>query len=465
MVNRKIIISHILLRKEAFFMNYLKRLYVNSFWHKVYNLSTDSGKARIALLCTCPIFSILNGLTSGVFYTGLLVGYGINIVNISILTFIPYITSLFSLFTPYILERFQRRKVILSIARLAYFIVNILGITLLPQVVHSESGRIIGLIVIVFLANSINFLFTSGYQPWHMSHVTPDIRNEYLSSSSLVSSVTSGLVLVGASVITDRVEGQAQLDMIILMRYLSFAVALLDVFLNQLPKEPVYEVSVARPSLLNIFRLPLSDKKFRLTTLIYGLYLFCVSLPNSVLNAWLLEEVQTGFLFINVIDWSYCLFLIATTRWWSRFTRKHGVFRTMAISLLLHFPSHFAYTFVNAGNYIWLMTAVRLVQHVISLSIALPTNSLIYVNLPKADQTNYLSFYTIVRNVSTFLAMVVGTAVVAAMGENTWSFLGYPMGSVPTLMFVQSFLLIALALFIFSVEKKVRPAEEMEAAG
>jgi len=159
------------------------------------------------------------------------------------------------------------------------------------------------------------------------------------------------------------------------------------------------------------------------------------------------------------------VFLIATTRWWSRFTRKHGVFRTMAISLLLHFPSHFAYTFVNAGNYIWLMTAVRLVQHVISLSIALPTNSLIYVNLPKADQTNYLSFYTIVRNVSTFLAMVVGTAVVAAMGENTWSFLGYPMGSVPTLMFVQSFLLIALALFIFSVEKKVRPAEEMEAAG
>lgn len=444
-------------------MNFLKRLYVNSSWHRVYNLSTDSGKARTALLFTCPIFSIISGLTSGIFYTGLLVGYGINIVNISILTFIPYIASLFSLFTPYILERFQKRKVILSCARLTYFAINILGITILPQVVHSESGRIAGLIIIVFVSNAINFLFSSGYQPWHMSHVTPDIRNEYISMNSLVSTVASGLVLVLASMLTDRLEGEAQLKMIVTLRYLSFAVVLLDIYVNQIPKEPKYE-SVAKPSLLNIFRLPLSDKKFRLTMLIYGLYLFFIQMPNSVLNAWLLEEVQTGFLYINVINWSYSLFLIATTKFWSRFVHKHGVFRTMAISLLIHFPSHFAYTFVNSGNFIWLMTALRLVQHVISLSIALPTNSLIYVNLPKADQTNYLSFYTIVINVSTFLGMTVGTTVVALMGDRTWNFLGYTMGSVPTLLLAQSFAIVALALFIFAVQDKVKPAEEEEAA-
>lgn len=294
-----------------------------------------------------------------------------------------------------------------------------------------------------------------------MSYITPNIRNEYLSSTSLISNITSSIVLVATSVLTDRLEGQAQLNMIITLRYCTFAVALLDVYCNQLPKEPEYAVSTSRPSLLDIFRLPLSNKKFALTMLIYGLYQCFMNIPGSVINTWLLEEVKTGFLYINVINCTYCIFIITTTKLWSRFIRKHGVFGTMAISLLLHCPTYLVYGLVNSGNYMWLMTAVRLVQHVISLSIALPVGSLIYVNLPSEDQTNYISFYSIVSNISTFLGMTIGTWVVAAMGDRTWSLFGYRMHSVPTLLMVQGVIIVGLAVFILLIQKKVRPAEEV----
>ena len=70
-------------------MKHLIALYRRSSWHPVYNFMTTGGKARSNLLFAIIVQAIVNGFTGGIFYTGLLVGYGINIVNISIITVIP----------------------------------------------------------------------------------------------------------------------------------------------------------------------------------------------------------------------------------------------------------------------------------------------------------------------------------------------------------------------------------------
>ena len=114
-------------------MSTMKQLYVRSGWHSIFNLTDQGAKARSSLLAATIVQGVVGGFSGGIFYTGLLVGYGINIVNISIITVVPYIASLFTLFAPYILERFPQRRVILSVTRVAYYTVNILGITLLPQ--------------------------------------------------------------------------------------------------------------------------------------------------------------------------------------------------------------------------------------------------------------------------------------------------------------------------------------------
>lgn len=438
-------------------MKKLVKFYQRSSWHAVYNSLTTSGRARSNLLAAIIVQAVVSGFSGGIFYTGLLVGYGINIVNISILSVIPSICSVFSLLSPLVLGRFRRRRVVLSVTRILYYVINILGITLLPQFIHTEFGRIAGLIGIVFVSNSLNFIFSPGYSPWHMHHITEDIRVNYFSSTTLVSFISSSTVLILASLLTDRLTGDAQLNLIIVLRYAAFAVALLDVYFLQKPKEPEYKVSTGRLSLLKVIRTPLSNRKFMLTMLVYALHVFSVNLSASVLNTWLLEDVKVSYLYINIINAIYCIFIPATTPIWSKLMRKQGTFVTLAVSMLLHIPTFIAYAYVNHGNYLWLMTLLRLGQHCLGMGLTFSVNNLIYVNLPETDQDSYISLYNLVANGTNFLTMTIGTAIVAAMGTGVFTLFGHSFGSIPVLLLLEAVLYFLVPMFIFFVRPWVDP--------
>ena len=99
---------------------------------QIFNFKTSESRGRIVMLVGAVMDSVISYLTAGIFYTGFLIGNDINIVDMGIITFLPYLASLFSLFTPLILEKMKKRKWYLCIMRMLYFTVNILGTTLLP---------------------------------------------------------------------------------------------------------------------------------------------------------------------------------------------------------------------------------------------------------------------------------------------------------------------------------------------
>lgn len=438
-------------------MNVIKRIYTRTSFYTVFHYHDDGGIARSNLLFAVMVQAIVGGFTGGIFYTGFFAGYGFNIVNISIITVVPYVANLFSLFSPYILERFEKRRTIMTVTRILYYTLNIIGVTLLPQLVHGETARIVGLIAIVFITNVINALFSSGYSVWHMEYITPNIRMGYFAATTLVSNIMSSVVLILTSAVADSLTGDGQLRLITFLRYLSYAVAMADVYFLQVPKEPKYKKSGQKLSLLNVFKLPLSNQKFILTMLIYGLYAYIVNLSGSVANAWLLEQVHVSYLYINVINALYALFIVGTKSIWNRAMDEMGTFKLMAFNLLLQAPTYLIYGFVNAGNYLWLMTIVRLSQHCLGMGLTYSVNNLIYINLPETDKTNYLSFYTIVGNATTFLGMMTGTTVVAAMGDSVFNIFGYGMSSVPMMLVSTGVLFIGMSALIMLLRKKVEP--------
>ena len=445
-------------------MSKLKRLYMRSSWYPVFNFRNDAGKARSALLATIIPQAIVSGFTGGTFYTGLLIGHGINIVNISILTMIPYIASLFTIFTPYILERFPKRRVILSVARIAYYLINIIGITLLPQLVHEEGARVKGLIIIIFASYAINFLF-NGYSPWHMPYITADVRNTYYTAQTLVSNITSSVVMLIASSVLDSIPEDSRLGFITTLRYVSFFIALLDVYLLQVPKEPSYLASTDRPKLVDIFRRPLQDKRFRITVLVLGLYQLFAGLPSSALSAWLLDKVKVSYLYITVVDATFFLFVLFTSRIWNKFLWKFGACKTMIAVLISETLAVGAYAFVNHSNYLWLMTLVRFTQHFFSMAWSFGTNHIYYETMPPRDQTAHTSFYTLSQHLMVFLGMSIGTWVISAMGDSTVTVFGQILTSVPVLQLAKAILLLLLAGFIFLLRKRLdTPREDTVAA-
>lgn len=439
-------------------MSKLKDFYQRSQWNNVFHFRDDRGSARSYLLFASITQAMVNGLTTGVFYSGYLGSFGINIVSISILTMVPYIASFLSLLSPVILERFKKRRVILTVSRIAYFTINILGLTILPLVVQSQQGRMIGLVIIVFLPNAINYLFTSGYSAWHMGYIDPEVRSGYMTATNLVANAASGLFLLVAGAVTDRLEGQSQQYLLMGLRCLSFGIAMADVYFLQKPKEPEHRSNATkRVSLASALTVPLGNKRFMLIMSVSALQGVFGTLINSVVSTWLLEDVKVSYTYINFINLTYVFFILPTSALWGKSIRKRGTLGTLALAQMLMVPSYFLHALMTESNYLWVMTAVKLIQNSVSLGTSISVSSLIYIALPEENQTCYLSFYQILGNLSNLLGLSVGTWVVAAMGDTAITILGFRFTSVPVLFLVQAVLFAGLSFYVRWVGKKVEP--------
>ena len=72
------------------------------FWlsfSDIFNLKDEEAKGRTIVLTSSILTTIYNVFITGIFYTGFLTMYGMSITDTGIITFIPYIANMFSIFT------------------------------------------------------------------------------------------------------------------------------------------------------------------------------------------------------------------------------------------------------------------------------------------------------------------------------------------------------------------------------
>ena len=91
-----------------------------SKFREVYNFKDPDAKGRLCLLIFTVVEGFLVYITTGIFYTEFLQTYGIDIHGAGILSFIPYIASMFVLITPELLNRFPKRRFMLGICKFLY---------------------------------------------------------------------------------------------------------------------------------------------------------------------------------------------------------------------------------------------------------------------------------------------------------------------------------------------------------
>ena len=156
------------------------------------------------------------------------------------------------------------------------------------------------------------------------------------------------------------------------------------------------------------------------------------------------------YTFINAINMVYPLVQFFLLRYARKFVSRHGWFLTFAIFTLGSAPTILMYSCVTAANYLWLLPTVRIAQHFFGTYYNLANSNLIYTNLPPKDQTNYMSFHSLITNLASFLGMMVGTSFVAWCGERTVEILGMAFTSVQMLMWGEMAGYIILPLFIFA---------------
>ena len=142
----------------------------DSMMRQLFNFHDERAKGRVCMLVLTVYTNIFTCINSGIFYTGFLSANDINIVNVGIINFLPFFAGMFSIFSPYILGRFKKRRAVLTVSRLLYYFFSLFASTIMPNFVHDASLKILLFCIFVFVANLINALFVSpGYSAWHLN--------------------------------------------------------------------------------------------------------------------------------------------------------------------------------------------------------------------------------------------------------------------------------------------------------
>ena len=392
-------------------------------------------RGRLCMVTSGIVTSISGNLAGGAFYSAFLLEYGINLTNIGIIIFIPYIASLFTLLSPMVLSKFKRRRWILFATRVISNTLSIIGVTVLPLVVQGETAKVVCFALISFLASVIGSLFTPGYSVWHFNFLPDKVRSGYFTQSQFLAALVSGVMVVLVSIGADFFAGtEREHSVIIAVRLLAFLFAIIDCVVLALPKEYPYPVTEKKQRISDVIRQPLKNKMFLGAIGLYCGYCVYVNLSGSVQNAYILSDTQVNYTMIYGINALYAVFFVAFSGFWQKMIRKKGWVPVFSIASLMLTVTYVMFMFINYENSIWLFPTLRILQHFIGVGQNVTAANLHLLYMPVADRDNFVSFYQMAASIANFIAMMLGTGFVALMGDRVITFMGHDFTSVPLLM-------------------------------
>lgn len=390
----------------------------------IYSPKTDEGKGRLISLTSAMVAALYNVFITGIFYTGFLSMYGISITGVGIITFIPYIATCFSLFSPSILGRFRKRKWLLLAAKIYFYAMYIIATTLMPQFVTDPGDRLTWFIILLFLAYSVYALFSPGFTTWFYRFYPAESerRTRYIALNQTFASILSSIMLLVSGLLTDAVEGSSMQDTLILgFRYFAFVLVIVDVLMQAAAKEYPY-AEAPKLRLDKVFTIPFRYRKFLLCMIVMFVWNYIGNLNNGLWNYHLLNHLHFSYTVINIVTMLYTLILLCTGAFWQKLLHRYSWIKTFGIASLLFTPTEFLmFTLTPGMEWLWALTSC--VQHFCSVGLNFAYANILYLNLPEEESTACISFNTIGCNVFAFLGMITGTWVSSFGNDSAMPFL------------------------------------------
>ncbi len=439
----------------------------SSRFREVYNFHDPDAKGRLCVLIFTVIEGFLTYITTGIFYTEFLQGYNVDITGAGILSFVPYLASLLVLFTPKLLNHFPRRRWLLAVCKLLYYLFNIVGLTLLPMIITEEGGRLGGMIVITFLSALFNVIATAGYAAWHIRFQPEEVRAYHLTVSQFATAFVAGVLMLSAGWLCDNLAD----GFIVALRFFAFALGVLNIVFLLLPREVEYPV-IHTPRFSDILSIPSRNKKFMRTMLVVFLWQFSLYCYSSQLNYYLLDTIGMTQTFYNIIIFLYGPMFILCMNFWRKRIERTSWFLTFAIALLIVAPLQILYGFVqpgelemSIGSLMWviplyapLVLLVRVPQHFAGVGHNVAFANFQYINMPLTNRDCYTSFYQIIFNLGSMAGMVFGIVFVEITADMTFTAFGYTYtAGTPLLTMLCGVVQFIIAAYVLIRRKKLEP--------
>ena len=430
--------------------------------HDIFGFHDEDAKGRTVYIFCVILNAFYNVFITGVFYTGFLSMNGMSITDAGIVTFIPYLGNLFSVFSSKILRHFKRRKPVMIAAKIYFYAMYILAATIMPKFVLDPQQRLYWFAAIVFLAYALYSPFDPGFVIWFYRFFPEDEarRSRYLLYQQIAASVVASVILIFSSMITDAVNNaQNQQALINGMRYFAFVLVLIEIAIQVQAKE--YPVPPEPPlKFTQIFTLPLRYKKYMYCTLLMFAWNYIGNLNNGLWSYHLLNHLNFSYTLINTMAVIGTVILLTTSGLWQKVLARYSWIKTFGLALLLWVPTEFGF-FVLTGEQIGLYLLLTVTQYILSVGINLSYANVLYMNLPKENETALIAFNTLGRNFLAFLGLLTGTYVSSLTGDATAPFMGMEIYSVQHTTLLRAATIFVMGVVLVKYWRSFTPDEDI----
>ncbi len=417
---------------------------------EIFSNRDDYAKGRTINLGCTLLAAFYNVFITGIFYTGFLTMYGISITGAGIVTFIPYIANIFSIFSSKVLSRFRNKKRALLCAKMYFYAMYILATTIMPQFVIDPDQRLIWFVIILFLGHAGYAPFGTGFTVWFYQFYPQDNqrRTRYIMLLQIFSSIMSTIIMLGSSILTDAISGSPyQQDLILGLRYLAFVLVAIEVFAIQRRAKDFSPREDTSLRLSQVFTIPFKYRKFLYCMLMQFCWSYISNLNNGLWNYHLLNHMNFSYTLINGMSALYTVILLCTSAWWSRQIRRLSWIKTFGLTCLFWVPTEFIFFFMTPER-TWIYVPMVIVQHLLSVGLNLSYANILYMNLPEENSTPCVAFNTIGCNIFAFLGLISGTYISSLTGDQPVYMLGMNLYSVQFTTVARGVLILIMGVIL-----------------
>lgn len=388
----------------------------DSDFGRVFNFDNEINKGRTLTFANTAIANIANVIITGALYTAFLAENGIDIVRVGIISFIPYISWILSIFSPTILSKFRKRQKLLLLNDFIYYGTIVLATTIMPLFVEDPGAKTVWFAVLVFIGNMSNALVGSGYTSWLIKFVPKDRDlNVYVSWSNMVNLIGANLTGLIASLVATKIAASGnQFWFLFGLRLGAFVLFICgSMMIYLVPKEEPAPPPKEKILPKHVITEPVKHRPFLLTALITVFWGVAVNMNANTYSYYLLETVKApmAFLYIGSVSSMVCSLCFSGV--FRRLMDRISPYRMIAVFLVVNVCTEFLFGMVAPGR-VPLYAGLAVVAGLATVGFNMGYNSLFYLHIPEnANRDLFATFWNLTVNISAFLGSALGTAILS----------------------------------------------------
>lgn len=374
----------------------------------------EMGVARRYIVLSSYALGIASNCANG-FITPFYLMLGADNAFIGLLSVIPTAGNLLQVFSATFLERFPRRRKILIGSRVVNYTLNIVAMGLVPYLGGPQALRLSLVLVVSFLMTVTTAITSPGFSIWQIKNIPQEIRSNFVSFQTSLYMVMITPVSLGISRLVDRfiamdagVGHEHFLLVMGILRVVAVAFAALDVFCMLRIEEQPNEKPEKVPGIFESLLAPLRERRYLVNVAMIALYTFPNALGGSYYTFYLYENLKLDLTTLAAFSALNAPLSIVFYPFWGRLITKIHYYRALYIVLPLTVLSLLTAAFVTKANYLVLYSLTLLLGMVGGPGASIAFYNIQFDSLPKANQTNFVGFYTTVSSAVAIVAGLLG---------------------------------------------------------